>query len=188
MLLSYMTKGSNVHGNAIWGICTGAPPWHFYIITHLENSSYLVVQGDVKYFVVMGHVGSQYPPKTNGSEQQWCQCPGNRLPNNAAHLHLAGKMWWMIKLLNDGQQGTHWGTHSERQVCNFMAYGIWPWFMLLHCATHHGGCVIIPKGLCQMGTSCINWQPETGKNDIACVSFLLYYAVKQKKLSASSCY
>jgi hypothetical protein len=63
-----------------------------------------------------------------------------------------------------GQQGKHSVTHSERQVCNFMAYGTGPWFMLQHCATHHGGCVIIPKGLCQMGISCINWQ-ESGKND-----------------------
>jgi len=45
-----------------------------------------------------------------------------------------------------------------------MPYGTGPWFMLQHCATHHGGCIIIPKGLCQMGAPCINWQ-ESNKND-----------------------
>jgi len=44
------------------------------------------------YFVGLGHVSSHYPLKANGSEQQLCQYPGNSLPNNAAHLDLAGKM------------------------------------------------------------------------------------------------
>jgi hypothetical protein len=78
-------------------------------------------------------------------------CAGSWLQSGAAHLHLAGTIWH-VKIevyYEDPRQHKsmlHMSRNSFRQAdaCNFAAYGIWPWGILLHCAACHSGCVTAP--------------------------------------------
>lgn len=70
------------------------------------------------------------------------------------------------KLLDDrSQHCTSQETHSDGRTCNFAAYGIWPWFILGHCAAYRGRCVTVPWGLSQTKPTCINRRKQSSRND-----------------------
>jgi hypothetical protein len=115
----------------------------------------------------MGHVGSQYPPKANGSEQQWCECPGstfsfgreNVMDDKAPQWRSTGDT--MRNSFRKTGLSTSWHVAFDHGLCYSTVQ------------QHQGVGVIIPKGRALTD----NWRVA---RMIGCLRLLHCYAVKQK--------
>lgn len=113
----------------------------------------------------------QQPAEVYSGNVLSMHCQGKRLPYGATSLQLMGPNWWPTNELDDEAKQlkstlqTSRNSFREKQTCNFMVYGIWPWFILWHSATYCGKCATVLYDLFQMVGSCVNRWQQSRKND-----------------------